>query len=155
LVERDVPAPHGLAVVRVESTLDALGALAAMHVRRWRGSGGTRTIVAITGSAGKTTTRVALAALAHRVWPGKVHATYGNLNNRIGAPMVALGLESEHRLAVLELGTNQPGEIAALAAMVEPDVAVLTLIAAAHVEGLGSLEGVAAEKGALTAALRP
>jgi UDP-N-acetylmuramoyl-tripeptide--D-alanyl-D-alanine ligase len=153
LVERPVAAPPGMALVRVRSTLDALGALARTHARRWRALGGARTTIVITGSAGKTTTRVAIAALAEARWPGAVHATRGNLNNRVGAPLMLLGLEPHHRLAVLEVGTNQPGEIAALAAVVEADAAVLTLIAAAHVEGLGSLEGVAAEKGALFAAL--
>ncbi|MEJ7732573.1 MAG: UDP-N-acetylmuramoyl-tripeptide--D-alanyl-D-alanine ligase [Polyangiaceae bacterium] len=155
LVERPVAAPPGMALVRVRSTLDALGALARTHARRWRALGGQRITVAITGSAGKTTTRAAVAALAEARWPGAVHATRGNLNNRVGAPLMLLGLEGHHRLTVIEVGTNQPGEIAALASVVEPDAAVLTLIAAAHVEGLGSLEGVAAEKGALFAALSP
>jgi UDP-N-acetylmuramoyl-tripeptide--D-alanyl-D-alanine ligase len=149
VVERDVDAPAELAIVRVGSTLDALGALARAHARRWRALGGERRMVAITGSAGKTTTRIAVAALLGRMRPGSVHATYGNLNNLVGAPMVLLGLEAQHRFAVVEVGTNKPGEIAALASIVEPDVAVLTLVAAAHVEGLGSLDGVAEEKGAL------
>ncbi len=155
LCEKDVAVPEGLAVVRVASTLAALGALARAHARRWRALGGRRAIAAITGSAGKTTTRVALAALLERMCPGEVHATYGNLNNLVGAPMVLLGLGEAHRLAVIELGTNAPGEIAALAAVAEPDAAIVTLVAAAHTEGLGSIDGVAAEKGALFAALSP
>jgi UDP-N-acetylmuramoyl-tripeptide--D-alanyl-D-alanine ligase len=170
LVDREVAAPRGLATIRVGSTLSALGAIARAHARRWRALGSPepiggeprgrpssegRTIVAITGSAGKTTTRVALTALLERLRPGVVHAASGNLNNQIGVPMVLLGLEARHHYAVVEVGTNSSGEIAALARMIEPDAAVLTLIAMAHCEGLGSLDAVAAEKGALFAALPP
>jgi UDP-N-acetylmuramoyl-tripeptide--D-alanyl-D-alanine ligase len=155
IVERDVVAPEGLAVVRVASTLDALGALSRGHARKWRALGGRRTVIAITGSAGKTTTRVAVAALLEALSePGAVLATTGNLNNLVGAPMVLFGLRPEHHLAVVEIGTNAPGEIAALASIVEADIGVITLIAAAHTEKLGSIEGVAFEKGALFRSLR-
>ncbi len=150
----DVAAVGEAAIVRVESTLEALGALARAHLRRWRALGGVRWTLAITGSAGKTTTRVATQALLERLHPGEVHATKGNLNNLVGAPMVALGLGAEHRYAVLEIGTNRPGEIEALARMAEPDAGLITLVAEAHIEELGSLEGVAHEKGALLRALR-
>lgn len=153
IVERDVDAPEELALVRVPSTLGALGALARAHVARWRGLGGERRVIAITGSAGKTTTRVAVAALLRRLRPGAVHATFGNLNNLVGAPMVVLGLEPAHHLAVIEIGTSRPGEIAELSALLETEVGLVTLVAAAHVEGLGSLDGVADEKGALYRAL--
>lgn len=156
IVERDVEAPPGLAIVRVASTVAALGDIARAHTRRWRRLGGAgRRVIGITGSAGKTTTRVALSALLERLRPGEVHATQGNLNNLIGTPMVLLGLSPEHRLAVVEIATNAPGEIAALAGIAEPDVGLLTLIEAAHTEGLGSLEGVALEKGSLFQALSP
>lgn len=153
LVEREIPAIQGAIVVRVTSALEALGALGRAHARRWRALGGVRKLVAITGSAGKTTTRVATQALLARLHPGEVHATKGNLNNLVGAPMVLFGLESRHRYGVIEIGTNRPGEIEKLAAMVEPDVGVLTLVAEAHIEELGSLSGVAHEKAALFRAL--
>src|SRR6185436_17634200 len=94
IVERDVEAPPGLAIVRVASTVAALGSLARAHTRRWRATGGARTVIGITGSAGKTTTRVAITALLERLRPGEIHATQGNLNNLIGAPMILLGLTS-------------------------------------------------------------
>lgn len=153
LVERDVTAPPGLAIVRVPSTLTALGDLARAHTRRWRAANANRRVVAITGSAGKTTTRVAAAALLDRLFPGEVHGAEGNLNNRIGVPMVLFGLGSAHRVAVVEMGMNRPGEIAELARIAEPEVGVVTLIAAAHTELVGSIEGVSAEKGALFRAL--
>jgi UDP-N-acetylmuramoyl-tripeptide--D-alanyl-D-alanine ligase len=153
LVERDVKAPEGMTVLRVASTLGALAALAKAHVASWRALGGERRIIGITGSAGKTTTRVATTALFERLRPGEVHATRGNLNNQVGVPMVLLGLLPRHRFAVVEMGMNQPGEIAELAAMATPDAGIVTLVAAAHVEGLGSIEAVAHEKGALLRAL--
>ncbi|HZF54344.1 MAG TPA: UDP-N-acetylmuramoyl-tripeptide--D-alanyl-D-alanine ligase [Polyangiaceae bacterium] len=153
IVDQDVLPPAGLVTIRVGSTVEALGLLARAHVRRWRALGGERRVIAITGSAGKTTTRVALTALLERLRPSEVHATQGNLNNLIGAPMILLGLLPEHRYAVVEVATNTRGEIEALAAIAEPDMGIVTLIDAAHTEKLGSLEGVATEKGALFQAL--
>ena len=153
LVERDIPAPAGLAVVRVQSTLIALGDLARAHARRWRALGGDRKLVAITGSAGKTTTRVAVAALLEHLCPGAVHGGQGNLNNRIGVPMVLLGLGPEHTIGVIEMGMNRPGEIAELCRIAEPEIGVVTLIAVAHTELVGSIDCVAFEKNALFRAL--
>lgn len=153
IVERDVPAPKGLTLIRVSSTLSALGVLAKAHLDAWKNRGGTRRIVAITGSAGKTTTRVAIAAMLQKIYPGMVHATKGNLNNLVGLPMMVFELAPAHHFAVFEMGMNQPGEIAQLAAIAPPDIALVTLVAAAHVEGVGSIDGVAHEKGALFRAL--
>lgn len=153
IVDRDVRAPEGLAVVRVRDTLTALGDLGRAHARRWRALGGRRVTIGITGSAGKTTTRVAVAALLERLFPGEVHGGRGNLNNRVGVPMVVLALTEAERIAVLEMGMNQPGEIAELCRITEPEIGVVTLIAAAHTEGVGGLEGVAREKAALFQAL--
>jgi UDP-N-acetylmuramoyl-tripeptide--D-alanyl-D-alanine ligase len=148
IVEREIDAPSSMTVIRVGSTLRALGDLARVHVERWRTLGG-RTLIGITGSAGKTTTRVAMAAVLESLFPDEVNAARGNLNNRIGVPMVLFSLSAEHRIGVLELGTSEPGEIAELCRMAQPDVGVLTLVAAAHLEGLGSVDGVAFEKAAL------
>ncbi len=154
IVEREVEAPGSMTVVRVDSTLRALGDLARAHVGRWRDLG-SRTMIGITGSAGKTTTRVATAALVESLFPGKVVATRGNLNNRIGVPMMLLSLGSGHRACVVELGTSEPGEIGELCRMAQPDVGILTLVAAAHLEGLGSIDGVEIEKTALFRAISP
>ncbi len=137
------------AVVEVEDTLFAWGDLARLHVERWRAGGGK--IVAITGSAGKTTTKELVAALLAAVAP--THFTAGNLNNRIGVPAVAFGLETTHRFAVFEMGMSVPGEIAAIASIARPDVAVVLNVGAAHSEGVGGPEGVMREKGAIYAAL--
>jgi UDP-N-acetylmuramoyl-tripeptide--D-alanyl-D-alanine ligase len=152
IVERPVEPPAGLTLLIVPSSLDALGALASCHLSRWRAAG-SRRVLALTGSAGKTTTRIAIASLLEALRPGEVHCAAGNLNNLIGVPMVVLGLEDAHRYAVLELGTNAPGEIGKLARMLRPDVGLVTLIAAAHTEGLGGIDGVAREKSALFDAL--
>jgi len=148
----------GSAAVRVADTRVALGDLARAHRIRWAGrahASGARSLVAITGSAGKTTTKTVLARVLGAAKSGAVHATAGNLNNDVGVPMTLFGLEEDHRYAVIEVGTNARGEIENLAKVVRPDVAVLTLVAAAHTEGLGTVDDVAVEKGALLAALPP
>lgn len=131
-------------VFGVKDTLQALGDLAELHRRKWG-----RKLAAVVGSAGKTTTRSVISKLLEEVHGARVHSTTGNLNNRIGVPMVLLGLLPEHDYAVVELGTNQPGEVAALAKMAAPDVAVLTLIDLEHTEGLGDLDGVEREEGSV------
>jgi UDP-N-acetylmuramoyl-tripeptide--D-alanyl-D-alanine ligase len=146
VVERDIDAP-GVAVVRVPDTLVALADLARFHRQRW----GHR-VVGITGSAGKTTTRHVIEQLLS-FEGARVHSSAGNLNNAIGVPMTLFGLTNEHDLAVVEMGMNQPGEIAHLARTAQPDVGVLTLVAEAHTGGVGSIEGVAHEKSELLAGL--
>jgi len=146
LVEREVSTT--LPTVRVSSTLAALGALGALRRKTWGGK-----VVAVAGSAGKTTTRAALSALLDAAEPGRVHYARGNFNNLIGVPLVLLSLAEHERIAVVELGTNRPGEVEALTRMASPDVGVLTLIGYEHTEGLGDLDGVEAEEGALFAHL--
>ena len=149
LVERDigeVPVP----VVRVGSTQTALGALARAHRERWGG-----TLVAVAGSAGKTTTRTAVSAALDAALPGRVHFARGNLNNLIGVPLVLLGLEPAHRAASVEIGTNAPGEVATLTEIAQPNAAILTLIGIEHSEGLGSIERIEAEEASLFERLGP
>jgi UDP-N-acetylmuramoyl-tripeptide--D-alanyl-D-alanine ligase len=110
-------------------------------------------VVAITGSNGKTTTRRMTAMILDRQY--NTLTAIGNFNNDIGLPLTLLGLSSGHQWAVLELGTNNPGEIARLADICSPDIAVLTNIGPAHLEGLGSIEGVMQEKGDLLKSLAP
>lgn len=146
LVERKVPAVEGASVVQVVSTVAALGALAHVHLERWRCADSHRRAIAITGSAGKTTTRVAIASVLREFGVGGVLESPGNLNNQIGVPMVAFTASAEHRFAVFECGTSAPGEIALLRDIVAPDVAVVTLVAPAHALGLGDIEAIAREK---------
>jgi UDP-N-acetylmuramoyl-tripeptide--D-alanyl-D-alanine ligase len=148
---RRAPSDARADAVEVGDTLDAWGALARAHLESWRT--GERAVVAITGSAGKTTTKELCAALLRAIGP--CHATTGNLNNRVGLPAVVLGVTKSHRFVVLELGMSVPGEIAALTALAEPDVAVVTNIGLAHAGGVGgTIEDVAREKGAVFEGLR-
>jgi len=101
--------------------------------------------IAITGSVGKTTVKEMCAAILSS--KGDVLATKGNFNNDIGVPLTLLRLEPQHRFAVIELGANHIGEIAYTTAMTKPDVAVVCNVAAAHLEGFGSMQGVAQAKG--------
>jgi len=149
------------AVVEVDDTLVAWGALAGSHLAAWRSGAASRRVVAVTGSAGKTTTKELVAALLATSGsapgaPGaNVQKTRGNLNNRIGMPATAFTVESSHTFAVLELGMSIPGEISAMAALARPDVGIVTNIGVAHAEGVGGREGVAKEKGDLFAHLSP
>ena len=111
--------------------------------------------MAITGSNGKTTTNEMVAAIAEEgslagvKLRGRVLRTQDNFNNLVGLPLTLLRLRKKHKLAVVELGTNRPGEIERLARIADPDAGIVTSVAAAHLEGLNSIAGVAREKGAL------
>lgn len=148
VVEREVDVPAGVGVFRVDDTLSALGALAGFHRRRFD-----IPVAAITGSVGKTTTKELIAAALVGIGRRTAY-TRGNLNNRIGLPMTLFTLGPDHDAAVVELGMNVPGEIAALTAIADPTVGVVTAVAEVHTEGVGGLEGVAREKGALLTGLR-
>jgi UDP-N-acetylmuramoyl-tripeptide--D-alanyl-D-alanine ligase len=134
--------------IAVEDTTRALGDMAAFNRLRSHVS-----VVAITGSNGKTTTRRMTTAVIDRQYD--ILTAVGNFNNDIGLPLTLLGLSTGHQWAVLELGTNNPGEIARLSEICSPDIGVLTNIGPAHLEGLGSIEGVMQEKGDLLKSLGP
>ena len=139
---------NNIACIAVEDTTRALGDMATFNRLRSHAS-----VVAITGSNGKTTTRRMIAMILERQY--NTLTAIGNFNNDIGLPLTLLGLSSSHQWAVLELGTNNPGEIARLAEICSPDIGVLTNIGPAHLEGLGSIEGVMQEKGDLLKSLAP
>jgi UDP-N-acetylmuramoyl-tripeptide--D-alanyl-D-alanine ligase len=134
--------PRDFGVFEVKDTLQALGGLARYHRARFQIPVG-----AVTGSNGKTTTKEMVGAiLATR---GPALKTEGNLNNEVGVPLTLFRLEPSHVAAVIEMGMNRPGEIARLTAIARPDAGLITVVQAAHLKGLGSLEGVAAAKGEL------
>jgi UDP-N-acetylmuramoyl-tripeptide--D-alanyl-D-alanine ligase len=137
-----VAADVSLPQVVVADTRRALGIMAA----RWRANFSIP-IVAVTGSSGKTTVKGLVASIfgvKHRVC-----ATVGNLNNDIGVPLTLMRLDDRHDAAVIELGANHAGEIDYLAAIVVPEIAIITNAGPAHLEGFGSVAGVAAAKGEL------
>ncbi|MFV8835919.1 UDP-N-acetylmuramoyl-tripeptide--D-alanyl-D-alanine ligase [Aquisalimonas sp. APHAB1-3] len=126
----------------VGDTLRALGELATLWRRRARAQ-----VAAVTGSNGKTTVKEMLTSILSLRAPTLF--TQGNLNNEIGVPLTLFRLTDAHALAVIEMGANHAGEIARLTAMVEPDVGVVTNAGPSHLEGFGSLDGVARAKGEL------
>jgi UDP-N-acetylmuramoyl-tripeptide--D-alanyl-D-alanine ligase len=135
-------------LLRVTDTLAAYQQLAA----RYRQSLGLK-VVAITGSNGKTSTKdFAASVLARRY---RVTKTEGNFNNHVGLPRTILEAGARDEIGVWEIGMNHPGEIAPLAAIARPDVAIITNIGVAHIEFMGSREAIAQEKGDLAASLGP
>ena len=129
-------------VFEVRDTLVALGALAHYWRRAWG-----KTVIGVAGSNGKTSTKDLIRAALSRSY--SIHATTGNLNNRIGVPLSLLSLPAEAELAVIELGTSLPGEVPLLREIAEPDIALVTSIAEEHLEGLGDLAGVLREEAAV------
>ena len=144
-------ATPGCGVIVVRDTLAALGDLAVFHRRRHD-----LRVVAVTGSNGKTTTKEMLAAILERaVGAERVLRTMGTQNNLVGLPLTLLRLGGAECIAILEAGMNGPGEIWRLAQIAEPDVGVITCVSPAHLEGLGSIHGVAEAKAELYRRLRP
>ena len=136
--------------MQVADTLVALQQMA--HASRMAFDG---PVVAVTGSNGKTTTKEMIASVLRAHYGCEaVLATVGNLNNHIGVPLSLLARKPSHRVAVIEMGMNHFGEIALLTRLTEPTVAVITNAAAAHLEGVGTLAGVAEAKGEVFAGLR-
>ncbi|HPT51167.1 MAG TPA: UDP-N-acetylmuramoyl-tripeptide--D-alanyl-D-alanine ligase [Accumulibacter sp.] len=133
-----------LPLLRVADTRLALGALAA----DWRGRF-TLPLVAVTGSNGKTTTKEMIASILRAAFGDAVLSTHGNFNNDIGLPLTLFRLNAEHRAAVIEMGMNHPGEIAYLAGISRPNVALVTNAQRAHLAGMGSLKAIATEKGSI------
>ena len=137
IVSRPVAAPH----VLVEDTAKALQDLGRAARERAKA-----TIVGVTGSVGKTSTKEALFAALERWRPGRVHRSVKSYNNHTGVPLSLARMPRDAEFAVLEMGMNNPGEIAALARLVRPHVAIVTAIAPAHIENLGSEEAIADAK---------
>ncbi|MFD0666844.1 UDP-N-acetylmuramoyl-tripeptide--D-alanyl-D-alanine ligase [Ramlibacter sp. MAHUQ-53] len=142
--------PAGLSGIEVDDTRLALGRLAAGWRSQFR-----LPLVAITGSNGKTTVTQMVAAIL-RAWHGEAAlSTQGNLNNDIGLPLTVLRLDASHRVGVLELGMNHPGEIAYLAGIAKPTVALVNNAQREHQEFMATVEAVARENGSVFEALAP
>ena len=150
VVSQSVVLPSHVTIINVTDTLIALQQMG--HAARMAFDG---PVVAVTGSNGKTTTKQLIASVCRAHYGSEaVLATEGNLNNHIGVPLTLLRLRPTHQVAVIEMGMNHFGEIALLSGLVEPTIAVITNAGPAHLEGVGSIEGVAAAKGEIFQGLR-
>ncbi|MES2999025.1 MAG: UDP-N-acetylmuramoyl-tripeptide--D-alanyl-D-alanine ligase [Pseudomonadota bacterium] len=146
LVEKVVPSD--IPLVLVKDTRKALGKLAKIHRERF-----SIPIIGLTGSCGKTTTKEMLRAILSEC--GSVLASRKSFNNDIGVPLTLLDLTAQHQFAVIEMGANHLGEIAYLSQMSKPDIALITNIAPAHLQGFGSIELVAEAKSEIFLGLSP
>lgn len=142
--------PPDAILIRVEDTVTALGELGRYARLRLLEA---LTVVAVTGSNGKTTTKSMIAHVLTGRWKGR--ASIKSFNNNIGVPLTLLSAEPSDEFVICEVGTNAPGEIAELARLVEPEIAVITGVSEAHLAGLGSLDAIADEKLSLLKSLRP
>lgn len=134
----------------VKDTTLALG-----HIAEYQRSQFTKPLIGITGSSGKTSVKGMLASiLSCYVGEESVFATQGNFNNHIGVPLSLLSLKAAHQYAVIEMGASGPNEIAYLSAMAKPDIAVVNNVMPAHVEGFGSVDGIATAKGEIYSGLK-
>lgn len=145
LLEREVN--QSKPFIKVNDSRRAMGLLA----KAWREEIGIP-VIAITGSNGKTTVKEMVNSILSEV--AEVHATSGNFNNDIGVPLTLFGLDKKHKYAVVEMGANHPGEIEWLSSITRPDVAVITQCAPAHLEGFGSIDGVAKAKAEIYSGLQ-
>ena len=141
ITDEDLPVRHP-GLIRVENTLQTLQRLAEYHRLHSR-----FTVLAITGSNGKTTTKELCKAVLSEGF--RVFATEGNLKNHIGVPLTLLAMDSTIDIGIVEMGANHPGEIAMLCNIAHPDYGLITNIGKAHLEGFGGIEGVARAKGEL------
>jgi UDP-N-acetylmuramoyl-tripeptide--D-alanyl-D-alanine ligase len=144
VVDRDVETQGP--VLRVDDSLVALQQIAKSARRKWAGS-----VVGVTGSAGKTTTKDVIAEMLATEM--KTAKTVGNLNNHVGVPLSLLRMDENARVAVIEMGMNHAGEIRDLAAIAQPDLGVVTNVGTAHMEAFDSIEGIATAKKELIDAL--
>lgn len=144
IVEHEVPADGAMAQIVVGDSVEALGALAKANLERRKASGESFSIIGITGSVGKTTTKDLLAAMLSTMGP--TVAPVGSFNNEIGLPLTALRVGPSTRFLVAEMGANHLGEIARLTAIAPPDVAVVLKVGNAHLGEFGSVERIAQAK---------
>lgn len=135
--------------VLVSDTLVFIQELATLHMQAWKKAKSGRKVIGITGSNGKTTHKEMIYFLLDGIFPKKVLATKGNLNNHIGVPLTIFRLSKQHDIAIIEMGMNHAGEIQVLCDIAVPEHGMITNIGAAHIEFLKSMENIFKEKGTL------
>lgn len=139
-------APDNVSIIAVDNTLEAYQKLALFHRKRLENL----KVIAVTGSNGKTSTKEMLRSIFTRAFGQEaVWATHGNTNNQVGVPQNIFHLNEKHRICILEMGTNHPGEIEPLSRVARPDAAVISFLGKAHIENFGTMGAIAREKCAI------
>ncbi len=158
IVDQKISPPENILIIQVDNCLEALGNLARYRRQLLQNA---LSVVAITGSSGKTTVKEITSAIfklhlrkAFKT-PDPLLMTKGNFNNLIGLPLSLLPVKANHKVAILEMGMNQPGEIRRLTEIAEPNIGCITNVQPAHLEGLGNIKNVAKAKGELFDTLPP
>jgi len=149
VVKHEIALPQGfqVPVIQVDDSTVALGQFAAWYRQQLRAK-----VIAITGSVGKTTTRQILHQILSRFY--QCHQAANSFNNHIGLPLTILSAQTDDEIVLLELGSNHLGEIEALTAIANPDIAVITTVAPSHLEGFGTLDNIIKEKASIALGLR-
>jgi UDP-N-acetylmuramoyl-tripeptide--D-alanyl-D-alanine ligase len=133
----------------VTDTLKFIQELASRHILDWKKSSSNKKIIGITGSNGKTTHKEMMSFILKQVFPEKVLATEGNLNNHIGVPLTIFKLNAKHDIAIIEMGMNHVGEISELTSIAHPEHGMITNVGPAHIEFMKSIENIFKEKSEL------
>lgn len=136
----------GTCLLSVQDSVKALQEVAVSRLNEWRQLDERKLVMGITGSNGKTTHKEMLWGILNEVFPGKVYCTEGNLNNHLGVPFTLLSLKNSHQIAIVEMGTNHPGEIPFLCDLAEPDTGLITNIGESHLEFFKTKDNVFLEK---------
>ena len=146
LKKKELLKKYNICYIEVEDSTKYFQDIARLHIKDWKKQNSNAKIIGITGSNGKTTTKEMLYHLLNKMIPGKVHCSWGNYNNHIGVPITISGIEKKHDIAIIEMGTNHPGEIATLCKIASPDSGIITSIGKAHLEFFKSERNIFKEK---------
>ncbi|MCY4524208.1 MAG: UDP-N-acetylmuramoyl-tripeptide--D-alanyl-D-alanine ligase, partial [Halobacteriovoraceae bacterium] len=146
---REFSKKYDICFIEVEDSTKYFQNIALLHIQNWKKQDPDRNIIGITGSNGKTTTKEMLFHFLNSIMPDKIHCSWGNYNNHIGVPATIVEITDQHQAAIIEMGTNHPGEIELLCNIALPNAGIITSIGKAHLEFFNNEENIFKEKSSL------